>query len=997
MEALDLASQALAADPRRDDAAALVGIARNRLGSLQSAGTELRQLTVVAVDMCGSTAIAAAVGPERYRQLMLELYEACVEAFVRFDGRVTKYVGDGVLGQFGHPVAHEDDARRATLAALALVEGVRDRNIGWQQRFGTEVEIRVGLDSGTVAIGPMDASPWSPDEIAGDPPNIASRVQASADPMTVLVTDATHGLIAGWFETALIGDVTLRNYPREVALHRVLGPTEAESRLEASVRQRPALVNREAELERLRTAIAAVQDGEQRRVVGLVGEAGIGKSRLAEHVLATAVAAGATSLTITCSRLQRDSPLRPMSRALRRLFRLQPRDAIADAAAIEVIRAQLAELPNRRTPTDDAVALYAWVLARGPAPDVEPDVLRRRAFDAVIDLLEALASTAMLVLYVDDVDAADPSTIELLAALVARPPDVQMLVVLTGRGPLPPELELDEELVLTGLPASDAAALARGVAPTLDRETVQRIVERCDGVPFYIEELAVAAEDTDAEVRPEPAELSAFVAARLDELGPPLRRLVGQLAVAGREARLDVLTQFSELAPAALADEVAALSTRGIVRRSRTPQGEVVRFRHDVMREVAYGTLLQTRRAELHGQLAAILAALPAQTVPPEDLAAHYARAGDHANAASWWLDAARAAIANGANREATRLFGHALTAVVHLPETPARVAAELEAQLGLGNARSTLHGYTSPHAREAFERAMELAESLADSTALFPAIWGMWSYWFVLGEHEIAKTLAQRLVAIADDQPDDPRYRWVAATIVGYQHLYMGDFAAARAELELASRHVGVEPVADFPHDMGIVGQAALSVALLFLGENDESARVAEQTRVQAEQLDPGTRKDALTKCWVANWLAWQAELAGDSEAALEHADRATAMGVDQGYATWLAAAALHKSIAQCSLGRYDEGLPMLAAVVDAWRSAGRDEDGTQRHPVLMTPYYAGRLAEALMATGEREQAARLVDELLAGTAANGEHFWDAELQRLQTALSDVTHGETT
>ncbi|HEX6389384.1 MAG TPA: AAA family ATPase, partial [Solirubrobacteraceae bacterium] len=991
MEALDLASQALAVDPRAEDAAALVGVARNRLGALGAAATaELRELTVVAVDTCGSTAIAAAIGPERYRQLMLELYEACVEAFVRYDGRVTKYVGDGVLAQFGHPIAHEDDARRAVLAALALIEGVRKRGPGWRQRLGAEVEIRIGLDSGTVAIGPMDASPWATDEIAGDPPNVASRVQAQAEPMTVLVTEATRNLTAGWFITEPIGTVPLRNYPRPVQLHRVHGPTDAESRLEASVRERPALVDRQAELARLRAAVAHVERHAERRVVGLVGPPGIGKSRLADHIRGTAMGAGATPVAITCSNLQRSSPLRPVARALRRIFRLPPRDQVSDEDAIAAIRAHLAELPNRRTPTDDAVALYAWLLARGPAPELEPDVLRKRAFDAVVDLFEALASTAMLVVNVDDVDAGDPSTIELLAALLARPRDTAMLVVLTGRGPLPPELVLDEEIALTGLPAGDAAALARAVGPSLEDETVRRIVARCDGVPFYIEELAVAARDTDDEVRPEPAELSAFVAARLDELAPEQRRLVSQLAVAGREARVDVLARVAGVDSAAFDALVGALSAQGIVRRSRAAGGEIVRFRHDVMREVAYQTLLASRRAELHGALARALAALPAHAVRPEDLAHHYALAGDHVNAAEHWLQAARAAVVNGAHREAAELFENTLEAVAHLPESPARSAAELEAQLGRGNALSTLRGYTSPHAREAFEEAARLAERREDSTAIFPAIWGIWSYWFVLGEHATAAELATRLQSIAEQNAHDERFRWTAAGIVGYQRLAQGDLAGAREALTQGSRHAGVEPAFELPNDPGLASMGALAVVLWLLGEHDESNHVAAQAFEQAQALDPNDRLTALTRSWTGCYLAWQAQLRGDADAAIELAELAATIAAEHGQVTWIAAATMHRSIALCLSGRLDEGLPVLGAMVDAWRAAGRDSEGRQQHQILMTPYFAGRYAEALLLAGEHEAAAQQIDLILSGSAANGERFWDGALLALKASLPD-------
>lgn len=988
-EALEIASQALAADPSLDDAAAVAGVARHHLGGLRPGGVQLRQLTVVAVDMCASTAIAAAVGPEGFRELMMDLYEICVDALGRYDGRVVKYSGDGVLAQFGHPIAHEDDGRRATLSALAILDGVERRREEWELRYGTRVMVRIGIDTGTVAVGPVDASPWAADEIAGDPPNIASRVQAIADPMRVWVTEATRQLIAGWFETDPVGPVELRNYPRPVRLHRVVAATEAENRYEASTRPRPALVDRDAELEFLRSAWNHVHDSGERRVIGLIGPAGIGKSRLAEHLIGTAVAAGATQVTLACSQLHRASPLRPVARALRRQFHIAQQDSASDTAVLAAIHRQLDQLPGRRVPIEDAVPILAWLLGRPTVVDLQPDALRRRAFDVLIDLFEALAARAPMVLHVDDADAADPSTVDLLAAFLARARTNPLLVILAGRTmPAAGASVCDAVVELGGLPARDAEALARSVAPGLDDETVARIVARCDGLPFYVEELARSAAETRGEVASEVVELSAFVAARLDELGPNLRTLVGQIAIAGTEIPIDVLGRLSGLPAEHLAVQVGELTTRGVLRRSRDARGEVVRFRHDVTREVAYHTLLATGRGEQHLRLARILAELPAGAVRPDDLARHYALGGDHASAAARWLEAGRAAIATGARREAIELFTNALAAIAQLPTGPIRTGAELEAQLGLGTALSTIQGYTSPQARAAFERAMELAEGLEDSTAIFPALWGIWSYWFVLGEHETALALGERCMSIAERETDDERFRWAAGAIIGYERFYLGDFAGARDELELASRHAGVEPVADFPQDMGIISHAALANTLWLLGEHERSAAVGREAFEQAQAIDPANRRAAFTLAWVACALAWRAELAGDPHTAIEFADLGMAISTEHGYAVWLAVATLHRAIAQCTLGQLDEGLPLLAVMVEAWQATGRDADGHQRHPVLMTPYFAGRLAQALHATGDDAGAARLVEQQLAATAANGEHFWDHALRALQETL---------
>ena len=938
--------------------------------------------------MCRSTAITAQVGPESMRELMLEVYEVCVDAVARFEGRVSKYTGDGVLAVFGYPVSHEDDARRAVLTSLAVLEGIDSRAPEWEARCGTRVAVRIGVDSGVVAVGPVAASPWSFEEIAGDPPNVATRVQTTADEMTVRVTGATHELIQGWFETLPVGPVDLRNYPDPVQLYHVLGPTTAETRLEARAGPRPPLLGRDGELALLRAAWSRVVAKGERHTVALTGEAGIGKSRLAEHLIATAIASGGAHVTLACSRLHRDSSLRPVARAFARFFNLSSRERDSDALSLDAIRRQLEALPHRRLPTAQAVPIYGWLMGVRSAVDLEPEDLRRKTFEAVIDLLEAMSVNSPLLLCVDDADTADPSTLELLRTLLARP-STPMLVLLTGREPAGELIGDGELLELTGLSEDDAAAVVRAVAPQIDDRVVGRLVSVSDGVPYFLEEQARAAEEAPDGVAGAPLELSVFLAARLGELGPVPKRLLGEIAVAGEGLRLDLLTRLTEVPDYELGAVLDELCGRRVLIRTHGPTGDVVRFRHALMRDAALDGILEARRADLHGHLAALLAELP-DGAAPEDLAHHYEQAGQTELAASSWLEAGRTAAASGAMTEAIGLFRRGISAVPGLPETSSRSALELDLQRGLGSALSTLEGYTSAGARAAFERAVALGERLGDSATIFPALWGTSSYWFVLGEHRIDSPLVARMLRIAEEQ-EDPRFRYEAGFLAGYRGLHLGNFARARDGLERATQHLGLEPIADLGEDSGIVSRSTLSVVLWFLGEDAASQDAASEALRLAESLDGAGRRAHLTECWVNANLAWRAGLAGDFDVSIDFADRSLAIAAERQYPTWFAAATLHRSIAQCRLGHFDEGLPTLVAMVDAWRAVGRDETGGQRHPVLMTPYFAGRLAEAWLDTEDVDRAGALVDELLAETQRSGERFWDVQLLRLRAAAAQA------
>jgi class 3 adenylate cyclase/tetratricopeptide (TPR) repeat protein len=982
LDALDLAAQALAADPSHSDAASIVGNARRQLAALSTSSGELRHITVVVVDLYRSTTIAARLGPELMRELMLELYEVCIEAVTRYEGKVLKYLGDGVMAQFGYPVAHEDDARRAVLAALSVLDVIDARKREWEIRFGEPLLVRIGVDSGAVAVGPATAGPWAAQELAGDAPNVATRVQATAEHMTVRVTGATHQLIEGWFETERVGTVKLRNYPAPVVLHHVVRPSDAQTRAEARRLPCPPLLGRDRELGLLRAAWERVRNGE-RQVVTLTGEAGIGKSRIVEQLVGTATATGALHLTFVCSPVHAVSPLRPVAAAVARFFDISAQTGGGAEGSLDTIRERLAQLPDRRTPIERALPLYGSLLGIGPTPDLHPEELRRQTFDALVDLFHAMARSASLLLCAEDIDTADPSTVELLRALLDQPP-APMLVLLTGRQPLPSLGTADAALELEGLSMSDAAAVVRSVVPDIDDASIKRMVARCDGVPFVLEEQARALHERPTGEIVETGQLSMFLAARLDELGPRLRRLVGEIAVAGEEVRLDVVRRLSDIAPGDLDQLVADLCRQRVLLRLNGPTGESIRFRHALLCDAAYRSLLQARRASLHGRVADILADLSPATAP-EDIAHHYAMAGAHKNAAQCWLQAARNSADAGALVEAISQFRHSLSALTYLPDDAERAALELDVQFRLGTALSTTKGYTSREALDAFQRAVKLGESLEDSTSIFGALWGTWAYWFVLGEHGEAAPLASRCRRIGQTPGVDPRFGWTAAGIVGYHRLFLGDFEGARDQLLLASEHAGIEPVVDFPHDLLIVSRCALAVALWFLGDASASRQLADDAAALAAALDPASSRAAFTKCWANCWLAWRAELAGDSLTAIEFANDAASTAGRHGYTTWIAGAMAHRAIAYCRLGQLEDALPELTAIVDRWRSAGRDPSGRQLHPVLMTPYFAGRLIEAQMANGELDGALERIDLLLAEAARSGERFWDRELRRLR------------
>lgn len=985
LAALDLAAQALAEDPTQAEAAAIVGAARTQLTGAQEGAAQLRYVTVMVVDLHRSTAIAARLGPELTRELMLELYEVCVDAVTQYEGRVLKYLGDGVMAHFGHPVAHDDDARRAVLAALAVIDAIHERGRAWAVRFDDAPVVRIGIDSGVVAVGGVAAGPFVAQELAGDAPNVATRVQATAEHMTVRITEATHRLVEGWFATEPAGTIELRNYPLPVTLHRVVGPTSARTRLEARQLQ-PPLLGRGEEQQRLTEAWTRATGG-TRQLVTIGGEAGIGKSRLVERLAATATATGGQVLMLICTRLHAVSPLRPVADALARFFGLATDGDDGGRPPLEPLRDKLTALPGLQVPVERSLPLLGALLGIAPAPDMRPEDVRRQTFDLLVDLLVALAADAPLLVCVEDADTADPSTVQLLGAL-AEHASAPLLLVLTGRTQLPAPCDADDTIELEGLAADHAERLVRHVAPEADDAIVEHVVQRSDGNPFVLEEQARAVHDEPEHELAENGQLSMFLGARLDELGPPLRELVGEIAVAGEEVRLDVVRRMSDASPADVDERIAELCRRRVLVRLSRPSGASIRFRHALLCDAAYGGHLRARRAALHARVASILVSLePAAAA--EDVAHHHGLAGAHEDSARSWLRAARNSADSGAPVEAVEQFRRGLSELVHMPDGPERTALELALQFRLGTVLIAVKGFTSPETRDAFERAMALGEQTPDSAGLVDALYGIWAYWLVLGEHGQAVPIAERAVQLGRQAGRDPAFRWTAAVMVGFHRLCTGDFAGACDELAKMDLEVHPQPTVDFNYDLWFTSRCALVVALQLAGRIEDSRRLARRMLTLVEAIDLSRSRGATTAASALTWLGHRAGLDGDWATSLKLTAAANEIAVRYQYPDWIAASTMHHAIAQCRLGSPDAGLPALTGMLEAWRSAGRDAAGHQQHPILMSPYFVWHMLDVRLAMGDADGSLELVDEVLAENARTGDRLFNAQLVELRARLT--------
>lgn len=697
------------------------------------ARAERRQLTVMFCDLVGSTRLAERLDPEELRELMRAYQSVCAEAIARYEGHVAQYLGDGLMVYFGWPKAHEDDAERSVRAALAMLEAIK------AVPAREPLRVRIGIATGQVVVGETGGGDASVPKMAvGETPNLAARVQSRAEPGEILVADATRRLLGGAFDLDDRGRHPLKGFAEAVRMWRVLGASRSGDRFAASRAGRLApLVGRTSELEMLFERWQQALEGEG-QVVLLCGEPGVGKSRIGHALRQRIGDTPYTWMQYQCSPFFSNTALYPVIEQLKRAA------GFTDEAGAEVRLARLEALVERAggAPPED-LALHAALLSLPPTaryrvPELSPQQLKARTIEAIAGQVERLAACSPVLLVVEDAHWIDPTTRELIDQLVVRSAAARILMLITHRPDFePPWSALNvTRHSLNRLSRRQCAELAARLAPkALPEALVGHIVEKTDGVPLYVEEMTRAVLESDLlvdaggalalrgalESLAIPATLHDSLMARLDRLLPV--KEVAQIGAAiGREFRHELLAALSPMSAPELDAALEDFVRSGLIyRRGAPPQVSYV-FKHALVQEAAYDSLLKRRRHELHERIAATLEARFPDT-PPELIARHYTAAGAASRAVPYWLQAGRIALARAANREAAGHFARGVELAGTLVPSRSREQIELELLLELSEAQMRDGGSLEP--MKTFEQAAARAESLGDSEALARAAIG--------------------------------------------------------------------------------------------------------------------------------------------------------------------------------------------------------------------------------------------------------------------------------
>ncbi|HLW70018.1 MAG TPA: AAA family ATPase [Candidatus Binataceae bacterium] len=904
---------------------------------------ERRHLTILFCDLVGSVTLTARLDPEEWRATVAGYQRAAAEAITRFGGEVVRYVGDGIMAFFGYPVAHDNDAERAARAALAILDAIAQLN---EQPAHTKLAVRIGIDSGRVVVGTGTGNAV---DAFGDAANIAARVQAAAEPGSVMISEATQRLVAGLFIVEDRGAHTLKGVAQPVRLYRVIRPSGARGRFEAATAAGglTSFVGREDELHSLMSRWERVLEGEG-QVVTIIGEAGIGKSRLVQRFHGQIAETPHTWIDSGAGAFFQNTPFYTITEMLRRL--------IGDAPD------QIAQLEGRLTAAGikaaEAIPLIAPLLNLSLPPEYPPSALspeqqRRRLLATLVEWVLGSARTQPLVIATEDLHWADPSTLELIQLLVEQGASVRLLLLYTARPEFRaqwPQRAHHTQIMLNRMNARDIRAMIARVAAAkaLSDETITTVIERTGGVPLFVEELTRAVlESGDPKLAGGaiPATLHDSLMARLDRLGPA-KEVIQVGAVIGSDFSYELLHAVHPIAEAELQRALRSLTDAELLYVRGIAPEATYQFKHALIRDAAYEALLKTRRKELHLIVARTIdEQFPAlKESHPEVLARHWREAGETEPAIAEWQRAGERAVERRAYREAEQHYREAIGALLTLPESSERDARELTLQVALGEMMGTTRGWPAAETAQAYARARILAErgggaSLELFTGLYRAL-------ATRGEHRAALALADQMLEIAHSS--DSVLALVAAHYAqALPRQWLGDLVGAREHLLQFMERYREEESRGKPDDPWVNSHIFAGQNEWFLGYPDRAARYVDESISIARR-----QNNHFATAFALSVGSWVYELRGDYRRSLEAGEAAVQIATASG-----------------------SGFPFIEAMGKMRSARARAQMGDTRNAAAQIQEGLGELdhmrfyafrASWLVSLGETQAFAGAVDEAL-------------------------------
>ncbi len=967
---------------------------------------ERRQLTVLFCDIVGSSALSERIDPEELRDIMRDYRNACNDIVSHYEGYVAQYLGDGILVYFGYPHAHEDDAQRATFAALEIIKRIPEHVYHLQQGDDVKLSLRIGIHTGLVVVGEIGGGDKRSMAL-GETPNIAARVQEFAVDNTIVISGNTHQLLSERFECHTLGAHNLKGFSHPFDLFQVQQVRGNKNR--STHTNRPAhaaLIGREQEtnliVERLNQARKGVG-----QIVLLSGEPGLGKTRMVQMVCEKIDKESCLFLDCYGAAYYKNSFLYPIMDMVRRILGLsEESDPQKQIAIIEQTVSTLGMDASISTPIlIDLLSLQTPKNSSTDNASSTPQQKKQQTFDVLINLLQAIAQRRFTLLVVEDLQWIDPSTIELLSLLVNQPGMTNIFALLTFRSDFSPPWKNHASLTqitLNRLTQKQSGSMIKQLClgKMLPLEVFTEIINKTDGIPFFVEELTNAVLRSSLLIEKEehfelstnmsqlgiPSTLQDSLMSRIDDLGDD-KELAQLSSTLGREFTYELLHAAALLSEANLRSSMGRLIDAELFVQNGQPPKANYRFQHALVREAAYQSLLKRTRQKYHQRISLLIKEKFPQIKAdnPEILAHHFTEAGNYEDALHYWLSAGRYAIQRSANVEAVAHLKQGLALIKQLPNSPQLNMRELSLQTTLGLATMMSKGYAAPEAEKAYSRAYSLCRNIADKNTVFPVLCGLWEFYIVRAELDEAHKLAKELQQSAT-QANTPEFSLEAKRTLGITLFWKGQFKEALQNLEVhiesPDGHIPLQSsLVAYSQDARVASLANAACVLWLLGKTDQALERGQAALELAKRL-----LHPFSQAYALHFMGTLSQLCGDYEATFRYADAQIALSETYGFSFWVATGQMLKAWAESTEQSDDAICKRFQQALHAYEKSGNR---------LARSYFQAILAELLQKAGQHDKARQTIESALRETAFTGEGFFTAELLRIRGELANTCNAD--
>ncbi|HLO81326.1 MAG TPA: adenylate/guanylate cyclase domain-containing protein [Chitinophagaceae bacterium] len=953
---------------------------------------ERRQLTVMFIDLVGSTVLSQKLDPEDFREVLYEYQELFDSIITKYQGQVVQHQGDGIVAYFGFPIAQEDDPRRAIMSGLDMLASMDELNLRLQKKKNVTIQVRIGLHTGMVVVGTAGGRGHSLMHAIGEGPNLASRIQNEALPNTLVISEVTRKLVSSYFETKHMGAFNLKGFTEPMDLYLVLKEKEKDLiDLMSAVNLTP-MIGREWERAKIieRWDLARESNGQ---FVLISGEAGIGKTRLVYSVASEITKETKPPRTFRCLSYHCNASFQPIIEKIQHEIGLDQEDK--PRAKLEKLELYL-KARGYDNPVD--IALFAGLLfipLLGKYDELNMPAERKKNMTTSTLMRWMLDGNDPSMILFEDIHWADPSTLELLGLVLDNISSSSILLIATARPEFQPGWKKGShiiQVVVNRLTRNQSEAMIRELAKDLPAFVLHDLLTKTDGNPLFVEEVTkwvlesgVLEQTKDgyqlkASLKSVsiPNTLQDSLMARLDRLGPA--KEVAQIcATIGREFSYSLVKAISQLGDDVLSEDLSKLiSAELLVGRGEIPNAFYT-FKHALVQETAYMSLLKKRRQEFHRRIVEALEKSLTEVVQsnPELLAYHCTEAGMIDQAIPYWKQAGELALSRSAHAEAINHLNEGLLLLNQVPDSSQKIQNEILFQIALGVPLTALRGYGAPEVEHAYARASELCRQVGDKSQLVPALYGLWRFYLLRAVYKEALTLSEKILSLAESS-SDPLNLVVAHRAAGSTNFYLGNLDSAWLHLKevISSNTAPQQRTGTLLYDVvdaWVTSRSYASWTLWLQGYTDQAMTQCMLAIEAAYQMNHPFSK-ALTN----SFASWLYQFNGDSGQAKLFAQQGLTIAEENGFAFWVG----WGRVLECWANDVEGNGVQLGAMqdgLDIWYATGSK---------LGSSYFLFLMGERCLAHNDLMGAWQNLNRAKEFIDKSGEHFWHAEIYRLEGML---------